>query len=338
MNDDYMMWMSAVNSFNNSLANMANPIIAATQSKIDKKFSREMTNQAWERNLEAWRMQNEYNLPVNVYQRQLEGLKVNGLNPNLVYGSAGSVSGSAGSVSPANFHGYHSTAVPRLTGSSGLESFLNTRLLQTQVAAAEANNRLINARADNEESRNPGIVAKSNEAAHRWRYITDNLIDNYDEALEGEIAKTYWTGVQANYDAEIKHYKRDLAFYEAAMAEWLNTEEAPGTGMTYRQYMESCKAFLPGAQYDKFKADVLDIASKIAYRASQGELLDLKKEYQTYVNRLAKYGRSLGNDWINLLISGLERIWSSGDKSSSGPAYVDPWMLYDLEQVEKSYR
>lgn len=335
MNEDYMMMMSAINSFNNSLSNAVNPIIAATQSKIDKKFSKEMSDLAWQRNLEAWNMQNEYNLPANQYARQLEGLRVNGLNPNLVYGSSSSIGGAAGSVNPYHFSGYHSTAVPHMSGSTGLESFLNTRLLQTQVAAAEANNRLINARADNEESRNPGILAKSKEAAHRWQYITDNLIDNYDEALQGEIAKTYWTGVQANYDADIKHYKRDLAFYEAAIAEWLNTEEAPGTGMTYRQYMEACKAFLPGMQYNKFKADILDIASKIAYRKSQGELLDLKKEYQGYVNRLAKYGRSLGNDWINLLISGLEQIWNSGEKSENGPVYVDPWMLHDIEEAEK---
>ena len=305
--DDYMT-LQAIEAFNNALTANANVIMASNTSRADRKFSREMSNLAWERNLEAWRLQNEYNLPSNQYARQIEGLIANGLNPNLVYGSSSSVGGAAGSVSPYKFDNIHSTVVPQFSGASPLQGLLSTRLLMTQVAAQEANNRLINARADNEEARTPGISAKSNEAAYRWQTIQDNLLGNYDEAVRASIAKEYWSGVKTEYEAGKVHYQRDLAFYEAAMAEWLNTEEAPGTGMTYRQYMEHCKAFLPGAQYAKFKADVLDISSRMAYRAKQGELLDLKKEFQVYVNRLAKYGRSLGNDWVTLLLSGIYQI------------------------------
>ena len=310
--DDWMMMNAALQSFNNTLANNANVIMASNQSDKDRKFSREMSDLAWERNIEAWQMQNAYNLPRKQYRRQLEGLIANGLNPNLVYGNSSSVSGAAGSVSPYKFEGYHSTAVPRFGAVSPLNEILSTRLLETQVAAQEANNRLLNARADNEEYRSPGIYAKSSEAAHRWQMISDSLIDNYDEAIRASLAKEYWTGVRSEYDAEQAQDKRVLSHYEAAMAEWLNTTEAPGTGMTYRQYMESCKAFLPGAQYDKFKADVLDIASRMAYRAEQGKLVRLKQEFQGYVNYLAKYGRSLGNDWITLLISGLKEIFPNG--------------------------
>lgn len=303
--------LQAIQSFNNSLANNANVIMASQTSKADRKFSERMSNLAWERNLEAWRMQNEYNLPSNVYARQLEGLRVNGLNPNLVYGGSSSVSGAAGSVSPYKLEGYHSTAVPQFRGDNGILGLLNTRLLQTQIAAAEANNRLINARAANEESRNPGILAKSNEASYRWNLIRENLLDNYDEAVRGTLASEYWKGVKSQNDAELSSYQKQIKFYDAVTAEWLNTTEAPGTGMTYRQYMEHCRAFLPGAQYDKLKSDVLNIASEISYRAQQGELLELKQEFQRYVNRLARYGRSLGNDWITLLISGLQEIFPS---------------------------
>lgn len=301
--------LAALNSFNNALTQNANVLMASQTSREDRKFSERMSELAWQRNLEAWRMQNEYNHPTNVYARQLEGIKANGLNPNLVYGGSSSVTGSAGGVTPYSFGGYHSTAVPQFRGSSILDSVLATRLLQTQVAAQEANNRLVNARADNEESRTPGIAAKSNEAAHRWQYISDNLIDNYDEAVKASIAKEYWTGIRSEYEAEYAEDRRTLSHYEAAMAEWLNETEAPGTGMTYRQYMESMKSFLPGAQYAKLKSDVANISSMIAYRASQGQYLELKKEFQGYVNRLAKYGRSLGNDWVTLLLAGLQEIW-----------------------------
>lgn len=307
--DDYTDFMAAMSSLNNTLLNNANIYLAAQTSTQDRKFSREMSDLAYQRNLELWNMQNDYNLPANIYRRQLEGLEANGLNPNLVYGSSSAASVPAGSPSPYKFDSYHSTAVPQFGRDNGVNQFLNTRLLQTQVAAQEANNRLINARAANEEARNPGVAAKSNEAAYRWNKINNSLLGNLDEAIQASIAKEYWTGVKANYEADITHYKRDMAFYEAAMAEWLNTAEVPGMGMTYRQYMEMYKAYLPGAQYAKFKADVLNIASEIAYRKQQGQMLDLKMEYQRALNRLAWYGRGLGNDWVTLLLSGIFEIF-----------------------------
>lgn len=329
-------FLSALSALNNTLMQNANVVLASQTSRQDRKFSREMSDLAWQRNLEAWNMQNEYNLPTNQYARQLQGLKDNGLNPNLVYGSSSSIGGTAGAVSPYKFENIHSTAVPRFGDVDPIGQILSTRLLQTQVQAQEANNRLINARAENEEARFPGIKAKSQDAAYRWNRITTDLLDNYDEAIRASIAKEYWTGIRTEHEANIAHSKRDLAFYEAAMAEWLNTEEAPGTGMTYRQYMEACKAYLPGGQYAKFKADVLDIASRIAYREKQGELIDLKKEFQTYVNRLAKYGRTLSNSWVTLLMSGLQELFPGGfdgvnlptterPKSAQARGMAEPW-------------
>ena len=305
---DYME-LQALDSIANSLTNNANVLMASKTSKQDRKFSREMSDLAWQRNLEAWNMQNEYNLPANQYARQLEGLRVNGLNPNLVYGSSSSIGGAAGSVNPFKFENIHSTAVPRFGSTNPVQEVLSTRLLQTQVAAQEANNRLLNARADNEESRLPGTKAKSSEAAHRWQFISDNILDSYDDAVRATIAKEYWTGAKAEYDAERAQDLRTLSHYEAVMAEWLNETYVPGMDVTYRQYMEMYKSFLPSAQFSKFKADVLDIASRMAYRAKQGEYLELKKEFQTYVNRLAKYGRSLGNDWVTLLLAGISNIF-----------------------------
>ena len=310
--DDYMLMTSAMQSFNNSLANATNTYLQARATNKDRDFSREMSDLQWNRNIAAWNMQNEYNSPVATYQRQLEGLQANGLNPNLVYGSSSSVTGSAGSISPYKFEGYHSTAVPQLGKSSVLDDLLHTRLLQTQVAAQEANNRLINARADNEESRSPGIIARSEEQSYRWRYFLDHP-DQYQESLSGELALKYWTGLNSQTIAQMNAKKDEILNYDMIVAQFLNETEAPGTGMTYRQYMESCKAFLPGIQYSRFKSEILDIASRMAYRAKQGQLLDLKKEYQRYVNRLAKYGRSLGNDWVTLLLSGIEQMFDNDE-------------------------
>lgn len=327
--------LAAINAFNNSLTNNANVIMASNTSSEDRAFSREMSDLSWQRNIEAWNMQNEYNLPANQYARQLAGLRANGMNPNLVYGNSSSVSSAAQGVSPYKFENYHSTAVPQFRGqANAYMDLLNTRYLQTQVAAQEAQNRLINARADNEEARNPGISAKSNEAAARWRYILGHM-DDQEGAWRAEQALTYWKGQQSFSTAEILKNKARMSYYEAAMAEWLNTTNVPGTNLTYQQYYEQYRSMIPSAEYSKLKAAVLDIGSQIAYRAKQGNLLDLKIEYQRYVNRYAALGRTLGNDWINLLISGLMWFFNPNNPAASRVSnFLDPDTNADINQAE----
>lgn len=320
-NDWYMMG-SALQSFNNTLANNANVILASQTSKQDRKFSREMSDVAWQRNLESWNMQNEYNLPANQYARQLEGLRVNGLNPNLVYGSSSSIGGAAGSVAPYKFDGWHSTAVPRF-GDLSINDLLNTRLLQTQVAAQEANVRLLNTRADVEEARLPGVRAKGDEAAARWNYILDHM-DDQQAAWRALQALDYWKGQQAYSNAEILKNKASMSYYEAAMAEWLNTTLVPGTELTFKQYYESYRSMMPAASFNRALAEVHNIASQIAYRKKQGELLDLKQEYQRAVNKFAWLGRSLGNNWVNTLFSGLMWLYDNWDNLQSDEEPKDP--------------
>lgn len=321
---DDQMTLAALQSFNNSLAQNANVIMAANTSYKDRKFSREMSDLAWQRNIEAWNMQNEYNLPTNQYARQLQGLRDNGMNPNLVYGNSSSVSGAAGAPSPYKFDGYHSTAVPQLRGESGITGLLNTRLLQTQIAAQEANNRLLNARAENEEARNPGIVAKSDEASYRWNYIKNDILDSYDAAIRARVSLEYWKGVQGEYTADMIRDKSKVAYYEAAIAEWLNTTNVPGTHYTYRQYAERYKSLIPREQFEYLKEQTANLISLVAYREKQGELLDLKVIYQEYVNKFAALGRTLGNDWLNTLLSGLMWLFEKGRSGELGASPLSP--------------
>lgn len=306
---DDTLALQALQSFNNSLTNNANVVMAAQTKRDDRNFSREMSEWQWQHNLQAWNMQNEYNLPSNQYARQLEGLRVNGLNPNLVYGSGSSVTGAASTPAPYRFEGYHSTVVPQFRGDTGIQGILSTRLLQTQVAAQEAQNRLLNARADNEEARTPGITAKSNEASYRWNYIKSDILDSYDAAIRAQVSLEYWKGVQGEYTASLIRDKSNVQYYEASIAEWLNTTKVPGTDMTYRQYAEHYKSYLSKEQFNYLKEQTANLISMIAYREKQGEYLDLKKEYQVYVNKFARLGRTLGNDWLNTLFAGLYTIF-----------------------------
>lgn len=337
--DDYML-MNALSSLNNTLANNANVVLASKTSSDDRAFSREMTANAWQHNIDMWNMQNEYNLPTNQYSRQIEGLLANGLNPNLVYGNSSSVSGAAGAFPSYHFDGYHSTAVPQFRGINPINDLLSTKLMQTQIATQEAQADYIRARADNELARLPGLTAKSEEASARWNYIFNNM-DDQQAAWRAEQSLAYWKGQQAFSNAEILKNKASISYYEAAMAEWLNTTSVPGTDYTYQQYMERYKSMLPAGQFARLKADSLNIASLIAYRRKQGQLLDLKQEYQRYVNQFAKYGRSIGNDWASTLLSGLLWIFNHDDeemfgpKSLNTPAGGDPYLFDDIEAIER---
>lgn len=317
--DDYYFTLQALSSLSNSLLDSANVILASNTSKQDRKFSREMSNLAWQRNLEAWNMQNEYNLPVNQYRRQLDGLMANGLNPNLVYGSSSSIGGSAGSVNPFRFENIHSTSVPRFSGVDPVQNVLSTRLLQTQVQAQEANNRLLNARADNEEARLPGTRARSDELAYRWNYIVSDIADTYEAGIRAQESEKYWKSVNVEYNAHFAKDRSTIEYYEAVTAEWLNTAIVPGTHLTYRQYLEQYKAFMTEAQYENVKRSTLNMVSQMAYRKKQGEMLDLKMEYQHYVNKFAAIGRTLGNDWVTLLISGLMALF----EDRNNPAHMN---------------
>lgn len=61
----------------------------AEEAQKNREWQEKMYHQQVEDNIKFWNMQNEYNLPSAVYQRQLEGMKQNGLNPLLMYGESG---------------------------------------------------------------------------------------------------------------------------------------------------------------------------------------------------------------------------------------------------------
>lgn len=55
----------------------------------NNRYNREQNEQAYQRNLQMWNLQNAYNLPAN----QIERLRQAGLNPNLIYGNPDNTAG-----------------------------------------------------------------------------------------------------------------------------------------------------------------------------------------------------------------------------------------------------
>ena len=73
-------------------------ILGVGSSLLSNIGSKKRQNQADAKNIEFWKMQNQYNTPA----AQMQRLKDAGLNPNLIYGSSpAGASGSAGSIAPS---------------------------------------------------------------------------------------------------------------------------------------------------------------------------------------------------------------------------------------------
>lgn len=95
-----------------------------------------------QQNIRFWKMQNEYNLPVN----QMKRLQDAGLNPNLIYGSGSANTGVAGSVAPSKPAPYNIK--------DPTPSMLSTALIQAQIANVNS------------------VTRKNNEEANRIAGIT----------------------------------------------------------------------------------------------------------------------------------------------------------------------
>lgn len=67
-------------------------------NKKNRAWQEKMYDQQYQRNVEMWRMQNAYNLPIE----QVKRLREAGLNPNLLYGNGSSSAGLAGDISTAD--------------------------------------------------------------------------------------------------------------------------------------------------------------------------------------------------------------------------------------------
>lgn len=73
-----------------------NTVSSGSRSKKTREHEKEMADLAWQRGLDAWAMQNEYNSP----EAQMARLKAAGLNPKLIYGNGVTATGQADKIAP----------------------------------------------------------------------------------------------------------------------------------------------------------------------------------------------------------------------------------------------
>lgn len=120
---------SAMNNKAVQDTNKANMEIAKYQSQ----WQQQENEKAYQRSLNMWNLQNEYNSPT----QQMARIRAAGLNPNLVYGNgvAGNSSGSTPQYEPAKFNAPTMQAYRgwNLGISDAISQFLAYRTAKAQV-------------------------------------------------------------------------------------------------------------------------------------------------------------------------------------------------------------
>lgn len=130
-------------------------------AKYQNEWQTQENEKAYQRNLQMWNLQNEYNSPT----QQMARLRTAGLNPNLVYGSGvtGNSAGSAPQYQPADikraelssYRGWNQGLT------DAVSNFLAYRSNRAQVENMEAQNSLIRQQTATEATRQANIAAST---------------------------------------------------------------------------------------------------------------------------------------------------------------------------------
>lgn len=148
---------SAMNSKAVRDTNKANMEIA----KYQAQWQQQENEKAYQRSLNMWNLQNEYNSPT----QQMARIRAAGLNPNLVYGNGvtGNSSGSTPQYEPAKFNAPTMQAYRgwNLGISDAISQFLAYRTVKAQVDNMEAQNSLIRQQTATEATKQANIAAST---------------------------------------------------------------------------------------------------------------------------------------------------------------------------------
>lgn len=130
-------------------------------AKYQNEWQTQENEKAYQRNLQMWNLQNEYNSPT----QQMVRLRSAGLNPNLVYGSGvtGNSAGSTPQYQPADikraelssYRGWNQGLT------DAVSNFLAYRSNRAQVENMEAQNSLIRQQTATEATRQANIAAST---------------------------------------------------------------------------------------------------------------------------------------------------------------------------------
>lgn len=181
------------------------------------EHQKELAEYAYQKDLEMWRRQNEYNNPA----QQMSRLKSAGLNPNLVYGSGSVVGNSSNNLPKYNAPNPEYNYEPVQSGVPGtLNEFANLALVQAQTNNVKANQKNIETRTINEAVRT-GLMKHQTAKAAVQANLAEQLApyqaeaasqQNFGRAYDNHLkwAKAKHAMSNAENDKKMKDLKVEL--------------------------------------------------------------------------------------------------------------------------------
>lgn len=261
--------------------NKANMEIA----KYQAQWQQQENEKAYQRSLNMWNLQNEYNSPT----QQMARIRAAGLNPNLVYGNGvtGNSSGSTPQYEPAKFNAPTMQAYRgwNLGISDAISQFLAYRTAKAQVDNMEAQNSLIRQQTATEATKQANIAASTsrsefdlNMAKELKDVSVSSAIADMNQKQSG--AAQGWT--KAN--REVIQYELDKALFDNKIK--LSNQEYLKVLQSVRQLQQDNDINSFRYRMERFfgsSSDASKVASELLKRMSMYLIRD-KHELDTMFN------------------------------------------------------
>lgn len=272
---------SAMNNKAVQDTNKANMEIAKYQSQ----WQQQENEKAYQRSLNMWNLQNEYNSPT----QQMARIRAAGLNPNLVYGNGvtGNSSGSTPQYEPAKFNAPTMQAYRgwNLGISDAVSQFLAYRTVKAQVDNMEAQNSLIRQQTATEATKQANIAASTSRSEfdlNMAKELKDVSVSSAiaDMNQKQSSASQGWT--KAN--REVIQYELDKALFDNKIN--LSNQEYLKALQSVRQLQQDNDINLFRYRMERLfgsSSDASKVASELLKRMSMYLIRD-KHELDTMFN------------------------------------------------------
>lgn len=202
---------SAMNNKAVQDTNKANMEIA----KYQAQWQQQEHEKAYQRSLNMWNLQNEYNSPA----QQMARIRAAGLNPNLVYGNGvtGNSSGSTPQYEPVKFNAPTMQAYRgwNLGISDAISQFLAYRTAKAQVDNMEAQNNLIRQQTATEATKQANIAASTSRSEfdlNMAKELRDVSVSSAIADMNQKQASASQGWTKAN--REVIQYELDKALFD----------------------------------------------------------------------------------------------------------------------------
>lgn len=257
--------------------NKANMEIA----KYQAQWQQQENEKAYQRSLNMWNLQNEYNSPT----QQMARIRAAGLNPNLVYGNGvtGNSSGSTPQYEPAKFNAPTMQAYRgwNLGISDAISQFLAYRTAEAQVDNMEAQNSLIRQQTATEATKQANIAASTsrsefdlNMAKELKDVSVSSAIADMNQKQAG--ASQGWT--KAN--REVIQYELDKALFDNKIK--LSNQE-------YLKALQIVRQFQQSYDINSFRNEIERVFGKNT--STLGFLRDFAQRLEMSLRDRARYDR-----------------------------------------------